>query len=44
MPNPREGESRASFMSRCVPQVIQEGKDKDQAIAICSSLYENKNK
>lgn len=40
MPTPRDGESRDAFMERCIPQVMGEGKEQDQAIAICSSLYQ----
>jgi hypothetical protein len=40
MPTPNDGESRDDFMDRCIPQVISEGKEQDQAVAICSSLYE----
>jgi HK97 family phage prohead protease len=41
-PKPQEGESREDFMSRCIPILINEGKDKDQAVAICSSIFDNK--
>jgi hypothetical protein len=44
MPTPRKGEKRKDFMARCIPQVIDEGKDSEQAVAICSSLWENRNK
>lgn len=42
MPKPRKNETKEEFMNRCVPIVIKEGKKKDQAIAICNSLYKNK--
>ena len=42
MPKPKAGETRKDFMMRCIPEVIKEGKKRDQAIAICSSCYEKK--
>jgi len=38
-PNP--GESENDFISRCVPVVLDEGYDEEQALAICYSYYEN---
>jgi hypothetical protein len=29
-------------MSRCVPEVIGEGKSQDQAVAQCSSMFDNR--
>ncbi|HSG31040.1 MAG TPA: hypothetical protein VLB82_05785 [Thermodesulfobacteriota bacterium] len=40
MPTPRRGENKDDFMKRCIPQVVGEGKPQEQAIAICSSLWE----
>jgi hypothetical protein len=40
--NPSAGESEDEFISRCIPVVIGEGKDQDQAAAICYSYWENK--
>ena len=37
---PSAGESESDFMSRCVPAMIDEGKDQDQAVAVCISMYE----
>lgn len=42
MPNPSENESRDDFLQRCIPQVIHEGKPRDQAVAICNSLWEQR--
>ena len=42
MPKPKAGETRKDFMMRCIPEVIKEGKSKEQAVAICSSYYERK--
>jgi hypothetical protein len=39
--DPQSGESQSDFMSRCVPAMIDEGKDQDQAVAMCISMYEN---
>lgn len=38
---PKSGEGESDYMSRCVPQLMGEGKDQDQAVAICISTYEN---
>ncbi len=43
-PEPGADESREDFMARCVPMLIEEGKDKDQAVAVCSSIWDNKGK
>lgn len=37
---PKSGETQSDYMSRCVPYMIDEGKDQDQAVAICISTYE----
>jgi len=44
MPEPRGSETEQEFMSRCIPELIGEGKDQAQASAICYSLYEGKQK
>jgi chromosome segregation ATPase len=44
MPNPKSYKDKKSFMKTCVPQVVQEGKEQKQAVAICSSLWANRNK
>jgi len=36
---PKEGESQKDFIGRCVPVVISEGRPKDQAVAICYSMW-----
>jgi hypothetical protein len=36
---PTSGESESDFISRCIPIVIAEGKDADQAAAICYTYY-----
>lgn len=40
MPIPKKGESKDKFMERCIPILINEGKQPNQAIAICSSMYD----
>ena len=43
MPDPRPGESRSDFISRCIPIVIDDGtaQDGSQANAICISMFES---
>jgi len=41
MPTPKPNESKDDYMSRCIPKLVAEGKDQDQAIAICSSMFES---
>lgn len=38
--NPHKGEHKDEFLQRCIPFVIGEGKESDQAVAICNSLWE----
>lgn len=38
MPTRTNNESKDDFLKRCIPQLINEGKDQDQAIAICEHL------
>jgi len=40
---PKAGETQSEFLSRCIPAMIDEGKEQDQAIAMCISMFENKN-
>ena len=44
MPTPRKKEKKNKFISRCISQVVDEGKDSKQAQAICFSLWENRKK
>ena len=44
MPKPKPSEKKKDFMLRCIPILIQEGKKTEQAIAQCSSLFENRTK
>jgi len=44
MPKPRAKEKKDEFIKRCIPILIKEGRKKDQAIAICHSLFKNRKK
>jgi HK97 family phage major capsid protein/HK97 family phage prohead protease len=45
MPTPHpDTETRDEFISRCVPMLIEEGSEQDQAVAICSSMWEQATK
>lgn len=46
MPAPKEGEDRDTFVSRCVPIVLDDGtaENADQAVAICNSMWEEAQK
>lgn len=37
---PTKGEGKDAFLPRCIKYVIDEGKDSEQAVAICSSIWE----
>lgn len=39
-PKPKDGEGRDAYLGRCVPFYVNEGREQDQAVAICSSLFE----
>ena len=38
---PNAGESEEEFLGRCIPAMLNEGKEQDQAVAMCYSMYEN---
>lgn len=40
MPQPQPNETRKDFLDRCVPEVIGEGKEPNQAVAQCNSMYD----
>lgn len=42
MPTPEPNETRDEWMARCIPYLINEGKKRDEAVAICSSMWDNK--
>jgi len=37
---PRKGEKKADWISNCISQLRKEGKDQDQAVAQCNSMYD----
>jgi hypothetical protein len=37
--NPSKGEHKTEFLPRCISYVINEGKETEQAVAICNSLW-----
>jgi hydroxymethylpyrimidine pyrophosphatase-like HAD family hydrolase len=39
--NPTDGESKDDYLARCIPAMVSEGKDQDQAVAMCISIYDN---
>jgi len=39
---PSQGERKEDFMPRCIEYMINEGKESEQAVAICSSQWEGK--
>lgn len=42
MPQPKSGEDQADYLGRCIPALIREGRERDQAIAICYSNWDRK--
>ena len=42
MPKPKKGEKKREYIARCIPVVLREGtaKSREQAVAICNSLWE----
>lgn len=42
MPEPTAGETESEWMERCVPVLINEGRDEDQAVAICLDMWRTK--
>jgi hypothetical protein len=38
--NPSKGEHKTEFIPRCISYVINEGKESEQAVAICNSLWD----
>ena len=39
MPDKIPGETHKAYMERCVPKLIKEGKNPDQAVKICSEMF-----
>jgi len=44
MPDPSKYESEDKFLEACIPIAIEEGKDKDQAVAMCKAMWADKDK
>ena len=44
MPIPKKNERKDKFIARCIPIVIEEGRDKEQATAICYSIWDESKK
>lgn len=44
MPEPKKNEDKKDYMARCIGVLIEEGKKPDQAVAICSSMFEQHQK
>ncbi|HUX29239.1 MAG TPA: hypothetical protein VMV78_01285, partial [Thiobacillus sp.] len=40
MPEPKAGETQKEFVARCIPALIDEGKEQDEAVAVCNSMWE----
>ena len=40
--DPQAGESESDFMGRCISKLKDEGKEQDQAVAICISKWEGR--
>lgn len=43
MPEPQAGESKDEYINRCIPYLVKEGNPQDQAVAICHSMWKQKN-
>lgn len=39
MPTPKKGQTQKEFVQECIPVLIKEGKEADQATAICYSMW-----
>lgn len=39
MPKPEIGETEKDYLKRCIPELIKEGRARNQSIAICYSMY-----
>jgi len=42
MPSPSNYSSKREFLQDCVPMLIKEGKSREQAYAVCDSMWENR--
>ena len=39
MPKPEKGETEKNFLKRYIPELIEEGRERRQSVAICYSIY-----
>lgn len=44
MPNPKKYKKKSEWMSACVSTAVEEGRDQKQAVAMCISMWNNRNK
>ena len=42
MPNPDDYESKDKFMEACVPMAMGEGRENDQAVAMCNAMWDER--
>lgn len=42
MPKPKPFERQADFVERCIPELLDEGKDRAQAVAQCYAIWQQK--
>lgn len=42
MPSVKKNEKQGHYMKRCVPMLIKEGKNQDQAVAQCLNMFREK--
>jgi len=42
MPDPKKDEKKEDYMKRCIPILVKEGKSVSQAVAVCSSMFDNR--
>ncbi|MEY3370827.1 MAG: hypothetical protein RLZZ361_1497 [Cyanobacteriota bacterium] len=39
MPKPRKNENQDTFIARCIPELVREGREQGQAVAVCYSMW-----
>lgn len=39
MPKPGKNENQDQFIARCIPELVGEGREQGQAVAICYSMW-----
>ena len=42
MPKPKPFERQDDFIERCIPELLDEGKPRDQAVAQCYAIWNQK--